>query len=165
MSQTLSNRTLQLTAYVPLPYPYSRTGARAGSKHVTEKCIIIQRLYRGFKARQWMDTHGVNFDLRMTNSLELATGEVRKIIKPRGWKDRISEAELHQRVMYDVHQRRINFRNTIATELQQAYLHTSSLIRENIRYWESKVDGIILSKRSMICSLWSHQSNMLYMLH
>ena len=100
---------------------------------------MLQRLYRGYKAREWMDARGINFDLRMTNSLEIATGEVRKIIKPRGWIERVTEAEIHQRVMFDVHQRRINYRNTIASELQKAYLHTSSLIRENIRYWEQKV--------------------------
>ena len=121
---------------------------------MTEKCIVIQRLYRGYKARQWVDAHGINFDLRMTNSLELATGEVRKIIKPRGWRDRITDAELHQRVMFDVHQRRINNRNAIATELQQTYLRTSSLLRENIRFWESKVRHIqeklvVISNRFM----------------
>ena len=126
-------------------------------QHLTEKCIMLQRLYRGFKARQWMDAHGVNFDLRMTNTLEMATGEVRKIIKPRGWRDLISEAELYQRIMFDVHQRRINYRNTIATELQKAYLHTSSLIRENIRYWESKVCEITTSKCSMIVPLPFHK--------
>jgi len=44
--------------------------------------------------------------------------------------------------MYDVRQRRVNERTALASTLKDAALHTLSLLRENIRYWEAQAAAL-----------------------
>ena len=74
--------------------------------------------------------------------MAIATGEVEKIIKPRGWLDLVTAEELRERVAYDVHQRRVNERAVLVASLGAAAVGTLALLRENIRHWEAQAAAL-----------------------